>query len=79
MVGWPKALSLGRRGVWTLKIDMATQPFLGLTDMRQGCILNLTGRQGCFLNLTGRQGCFLNLTERHEVFLNLTGRRYPFL
>ena len=37
-------------GVWTPKIATATQPFLGLSDMRQGHILNSTGRQDCFLN-----------------------------
>ena len=56
-------------GVWTPKINTVTQPFLGLSDMRQGCFLNSTGRQGCFLNSTGRQGCFLNSTGRHYLFL----------
>ena len=60
---------LRNMGVWTPKIDTATRPFLGLSDMRQGCFLNSTGGQDCFLNSTGRQGCFLNSTGRHYLFL----------
>ena len=56
-------------GVWTPKIDRATQPFLGLSDMQQGLFLNSTGRQGLFLNSTGRQELFLNSTGRHYHFL----------
>ena len=50
------------------KIDRMTGPYLGLSNMRQGCFLNSTGRQGYFLNLTGGQGCFFNSTGRHYPF-----------
>ena len=46
-------------GGWTPKIDRATRPFLGLSDMRQGCFLNSTVRQGCFFNSTGGHYLFL--------------------
>ena len=61
-------------GVGTAKVDRATRPFLGLSDMRQGLFLNSTGRQGLFLNLTGRRGLFLYSTGRQELFLNSTGQ-----
>ena len=55
--------------LWTPKIDTATQPFLGLSDMRHGTLSKLTGQYGTFLNSAGR----------HEAFLNSTGRHYHFL
>ena len=57
------------QGVLTPKIDTATRPFLGFSDMRHGVFLNATGRQEHFLNSTGRQELFLNSTGRQELNL----------
>ena len=54
------------------KIDRATRPFLGLSDM-------LHGDTALFLKSTGRHDVFLKSTGRHDVFLKSTGRHDHFL
>ena len=54
--------------VWTPKIDMATRPFLGLSDMQQGGEKDRDKGQGTFLKLTWRYED-LNSTGQHCHFL----------
>ena len=55
-------------GVWTPKIDRATWPFLGLSDMRQE-----------LLKFDRATEAFLKIDRGQELFLNSTGRHYHFL
>ena len=66
-------------GVWIPKIDTATQPFLGLMDMRNGTFLKLTWRHEAFLKSTGHHDVFLKSTGRQCHFLKSTGRQCHFL
>ena len=65
-------------GVWTLKVNTVTRPFLVLSNMRTGPFLKWTGRHGLFLKSTRRHGLFLKPTGRHSLFLKSTGRHHHF-
>ena len=53
-------------GLWTLKIDRATQPFLVFNNMRHSPFLKSTGQHGTFLKSTG-QHCMPFLKINRET------------